>query len=174
MFLGKIKLGDNLVFTVNTHSATTGAATDADSAPSYRVYEDETATPLLTGTLAILDNANTTGFYTESIAVTTGNGFEEGKSYSIYIEATVATVTGTLTHHFETRTNTEAEIYTRLGTPAGASVSADVAAVEAQTDDIGVAGAGLTDVSISKIEGVDATTQLDSAVASSSNRRWGF
>jgi hypothetical protein len=33
---------------------------------------------------------------------------------------------------------------TKIGSPAGASVSADIAAIEAQTDDIGVAGAGLT------------------------------
>lgn len=31
-----------------------------------------------------------------------------------------------------------------LGTPAGASISADIAVIESQTDDIGVAGAGLT------------------------------
>ena len=37
-----------------------------------------------------------------------------------------------------------AAIITTLGTPAGASVSADIAAIEAQTDDIGAAGAGLT------------------------------
>ena len=35
-------------------------------------------------------------------------------------------------------------IITTLGTPAGASISADIAAIEAQTDDIGAAGAGLT------------------------------
>lgn len=34
--------------------------------------------------------------------------------------------------------------FARLGAPAGASVSADIAAIEAQTDDIGTAGAGLT------------------------------
>lgn len=39
-----------------------------------------------------------------------------------------------------------AGIVTTLGTPAGASVSADIAAIEAQTDDIGTAGAGLTAV----------------------------
>ena len=33
-----------------------------------------------------------------------------------------------------------------LGTPAGASLAADIAAIEAQTDDIGAAGAGLTAV----------------------------
>lgn len=37
-------------------------------------------------------------------------------------------------------------INTKLGTPAGASVSVDIAAVKADTDDIGIAGAGLTAV----------------------------
>jgi len=36
--------------------------------------------------------------------------------------------------------------FARLGAPAGASVSVDIAAIEAQTDDIGAAGAGLTAV----------------------------
>lgn len=37
-----------------------------------------------------------------------------------------------------------ADMQPKLGTPAGASISADIAAIEAQTDDIGTAGAGLT------------------------------
>lgn len=36
------------------------------------------------------------------------------------------------------------DVQTKLGTPAGASISADIAAIEGQTDDIGAAGAGLT------------------------------
>lgn len=36
--------------------------------------------------------------------------------------------------------------FARLGAPAGASIAADIAAIEAQTDDIGAAGAGLTAV----------------------------
>lgn len=39
-----------------------------------------------------------------------------------------------------------ADMQLKLGTPAGASISADIAAIEAQTDDIGAAGAGLTDL----------------------------
>lgn len=39
-----------------------------------------------------------------------------------------------------------AAIITTLGTPAGASLSADIAAIEGQTDDIGAAGVGLTAV----------------------------
>lgn len=38
--------------------------------------------------------------------------------------------------------------FARLGAPAGASVSADIAVIEGQTDDIGVAGAGLTAINL--------------------------
>jgi hypothetical protein len=38
--------------------------------------------------------------------------------------------------------------FARLGDPAGASVSADIAAIEGQTDDIGAAGAGLTAIDL--------------------------
>lgn len=82
-------LGNNLIFSICTHDPDTGILTDADSDPTYRVYEDETAAAILTGTMAVLDTGNTTGFYTEQIACTTANGFETGKSYTIYIEATV-------------------------------------------------------------------------------------
>lgn len=96
----EVNLGDNLTFSITTHDPDTGVLTDADAAPSYRVYEDETAVPLLTGTMAILDNVNTTGFYTELIACTAANGFEDRKSYNIYIEATVDGDTGGICYGF--------------------------------------------------------------------------
>ena len=96
-----VKIGDNLVFSITTHDPDTGAITDADSAPTYRVYEDETDTAILTGTMAKLDDANTVGFYTELIECTAGNGFENGKSYTIYIEATVDGDTGGISYGFK-------------------------------------------------------------------------
>jgi hypothetical protein len=45
-----------------------------------------------------------------------------------------------------THTAQSGDSFARLGAPAGASVSADIAAIEGQTDDIGAAGAGLTAV----------------------------
>lgn len=83
---------DSLVFTVATHDPGTGVLTDADAVPTYRVYEDETATPILTGNMAKLDDANTLGFYSESIACTAANGFEDGKTYSIYVSAALSAV----------------------------------------------------------------------------------
>jgi hypothetical protein len=85
----KVDLENNLVFSITTHDPDTGILTDADAVPAYWIYEDETAIAILTGNMAKLDDANTTGFYTELIACTTANGFEVGKTYTIYIEATV-------------------------------------------------------------------------------------
>lgn len=100
-YLGAWPLDAVLVFPANTHSPTTGAAIVADSAPTYRVYEVETTTPILTGTLAALDAANTTGFYTEALTLSAANGFEAGKSYTVYVAATVGGVTGTMNHTFQ-------------------------------------------------------------------------
>jgi len=95
-----VEIGNNLTFSITTHDPDTGILTDADAAPIYRIYEDETAVPILTGTMAALDAINTTGFYTELIACTTANGFEDGRSYTIYIEATVDADTGGISYGF--------------------------------------------------------------------------
>lgn len=114
-------VGNNLTFSVCTHDPDTGILTDAATDPAYRVYEDETATAILTGSMSKLDDANTTGFYTESIACTTGNGFESGKSYTIYIEATVSGNMGGISYGFTATTLEEI---------ADAILSRDVSNVE--------------------------------------------
>lgn len=60
------------------------------------------------------------------------------KVQGVVLTDTCTTLTG---HTAQTGDN-----YARLGAPAGASIAADIAAIEAQTDDIGVAGVGLTDL----------------------------
>jgi hypothetical protein len=96
----QVELGQTLVFSVCTHDPDTGVLTDAAAVPPYRVYEAETAVPILTGDMAKLDDVNTTGFYTEAIACTTANGFEDKKSYTVYIEATVDGETGGIAYGF--------------------------------------------------------------------------
>jgi len=95
-----VLLGNNLTFSICTHDADTGVLTVADAAPAYRVYEDETATAILTGNLALLDAVNTTALYSERIACTTTNGFEVRKSYTIYITAVVDGDTGGIAFGF--------------------------------------------------------------------------
>lgn len=101
MYLGEWQIDDVLTFTVTTHTFATGALTDADGDPAYRVYEDETGTAILIGTMAKLDDANTTGHYSEQITLSAANGFEVGKTYSIYIAATVSSVTGGAVRSFQ-------------------------------------------------------------------------
>lgn len=96
-----VEIGDTLVFSVCTHDPDTGVLTDADSVPTYRIYEDETSTPVLNDVMAKLDDANTTGFYTETITCSIANGFENNKSYTIYIEATVGGDTGGICYGFK-------------------------------------------------------------------------
>lgn len=107
-------IGNNLTFSVTTHDPDTGVLTDADAVPAYRVYEDETGTAILTGSMAKLDDANTTGFYSEQLAVTSGNGFEDGKSYNIYITATVDSDEGGLSYSFNALSATRGAAGTAL------------------------------------------------------------
>jgi len=93
-------LGHPLTFSITTHDPDTGVLTDADAAPAYRVYEDETAVAITNGNMALLDAANTTGFYSEQIVITTAAGYELYKSYNIYIEATVDSDTGGISYGF--------------------------------------------------------------------------
>jgi len=97
----QVDLGDTLVFSVTTHDPDTGVLTDADAVPDYRIYEDETAVAILTGSMATLDAGNTTGFYSEIITCSTANGFEVGKTYTVYIEATVDGDMGGMAYTFK-------------------------------------------------------------------------
>lgn len=58
------------------------------------------------------------------------------KVQGVVLTDTVTTYTG--------NTVQTGDAFARLGAPAGASIAADIAVIESQTDDIGVAGAGLT------------------------------
>ncbi len=107
-YLGSWKIDDALTFYCNTHTASTGAETDGDAAPTYRIYENETATPILTGTMALLDGDNTVGFYSEQITLSAANGFEKGKCYCIRISATVATIAGAWVDTFQIEAEVDA------------------------------------------------------------------
>lgn len=154
MNLGIRNINDYLTFQCNTHAADTGSATDADSAPIYRIYEDETATPLLTGSLAKLDDANTTGFYTERVQLTAANGFEVGKSYTIYIEATVGSITGTMSHTFQvTALNMNEAILEDLLN--GGRLDLLIDAIKAKTDSLTFTQAGHVDANVLKFRSID-------------------
>jgi len=92
-------IDETLVFSVNTRSGTTGEPTDADSVPEYSVFEDETATAILTGTMTKLVGSKD-GFYTEKITTSEANGFETAKTYTILVEVVVGGVHGNISYNF--------------------------------------------------------------------------
>lgn len=105
---------DNVLpITFNLHDSF-GAVSDADSAPSYRVYEMTTSTPILTGTLSTFDASNTDGFYDGSITLSAANGFEVGKTYKLRVQGTVDTVTGADVTLFRVISATENDVPTAL------------------------------------------------------------
>lgn len=101
-YLGDYAIDDALTFYVNSHDPSDGAAIVADSLPTYRIYEDETTTPIATGTMAYLDSGNTTGFYSERItALSAASGYEVGKSYCIRMSVVVSSVTAAAVDTFQ-------------------------------------------------------------------------
>jgi hypothetical protein len=98
-YLGSWKLEDVVAVHVQTSSVTTGAATDGDSVPTWRMYEDATATPVTTGSFATL-NAQT-GFYVAQITLAAAIGYEKGKSYGLRVACTVGAVIGADVHSLQ-------------------------------------------------------------------------
>lgn len=138
-YYGERAIDETLRWTINTSEFDTGNSSDADSDPTYRVYEENTDTPILTGTMALLDDANTVGYYTASITLSAANGFENGKNYSIRIAATVSSVSSAMSHDFivkpaPLRPSTAGR---DLDVAADGSITAAVASVDAAVvDDI--------------------------------------
>jgi len=63
-----------------------GASADADAAPTYAIYEHETTTAIVTGSMTKLGSV--TGFYTEDIDLAIASGFETFHSYQLRISWT--------------------------------------------------------------------------------------
>lgn len=150
----EVAIGDNLTFSITTHDPDTGVLTDADDAPTYRVYEDETAAAILNGAMTVLDDVNTTGFYTEQISCTAANGFEDGKSYTIYIEATVDGDTGGISYGFRAMTpvwSVSSRTLTQSATQVAAAVSGSAISVNSYTT---------WDIDLTDIGDISARTKL--------------
>jgi hypothetical protein len=150
MFIGQWQLDDYLTFTCNTHDPSTGMVVDADSLPTYRIYEDETGTPVTTGEMTKLDDDNMTGLYSERLQLTSALGFEYGKSYTIVITGITDGVSANLIRSFQVE---RAFVYTApLTATSGFIAVADVIA-ELQVDPDNVATIQLTAIS-NVIDGV--------------------
>ncbi len=102
---------------------------------------------------------NTAGYPIVTVKDGTGTGeinTNAGKVVGVELVDVLTTYTG--------NTVQTGDSFARLGLPAGASVSADIAAIEAQTDDIGAAGAGLTAVPWNAAWDAEVQSEVDDAL----------
>jgi hypothetical protein len=88
-----IPLDEVIFFDCITTHPTTGAATDADSTPTFAVYEEATDTDIGVGG-NLTKRASLTGNYRGTFTLSAANGFEVGKWYSIIGSATVNAIAG--------------------------------------------------------------------------------
>jgi len=102
------KIDDLYTFTLSVNGLS--GAVDADSVPSYRVYEDEIGTAILTGSMAKLDDTNTTGYYSKQLTLSAANGLEKGKSYSVIICAVISSNTYCTTEAFQIEAEVDSNV----------------------------------------------------------------
>lgn len=78
-------------FDVCTHAPSTGAVSDADSTPTFDVFEEATDTAILSAQ-SFTKRTSLTGNYRGTFTASAANGFEAGKWYSVIASATVGGV----------------------------------------------------------------------------------
>src|SRR3990167_7139595 len=189
-----ITLGDTFYHFFTTRAFATGVPTQLAGTPVLSVLEENNITPITAGVSVQVDRASVTGLNQATIVATAGNGFEAAKSYAIYIStgtvggvSVVGEVVGEFTIQASAATvklgtpagasiaadlliidNLVDDLESRLGTPSnlgtGATVAANLVDIEAQTDDIGVAGAGLTAVPWNAAWDAQVQSEVDDAL----------
>jgi len=87
----RVPIDEVVHFDVVTHSPTTGAVTDADSTPTFEVFEEATDTDIGVGG-NLTKRTSKTGDYRGTFTASAANGFEAGKWYSVIASATVGAV----------------------------------------------------------------------------------
>ena len=86
-------LGSTIYLFFTTRAFSTGVPTTLSGSPSLAVLEENNATPITSGVSVSVDRASVTGLNQATIVASSGNGFEAGKEYALYISA--GTVGGT-------------------------------------------------------------------------------
>lgn len=124
-----ITLEDTFRHQFTTRAFATGIPTVLAGTPVLSVLEENNATPITAGVTVSVDRASVVGLNEVTVIATAANGYESGKSYAIYISTGTVGGTSVIGEIVGQFTIELAAAFTRLGAPAGASVSADIAGV---------------------------------------------
>lgn len=136
-----ITLEDTFTHGFTTRAFATGIPTVLAATPVLSVLEGANATPITAGVSVSVDRASVVGLNEATIVATAANGYENGKTYSIYISTgTVGgvSVVGEIVGQFT------------IGASAAAvdlaNATDGLGAIKGDTAEIGTAGAGLGDL----------------------------
>ncbi len=87
-----IPLDDVFPFDATTRAP--GGLVDADSTPTWAIYEESTDAAIQSGSMSL--RSGLPGRYRGNVTCSAANGFEVGKWYSVQVAATVNTVSDTI------------------------------------------------------------------------------
>lgn len=136
MFAGDFALGSTLDVKFTTRQFSTGAPFTLAGTPSVAAYPDNSTTEITAGITLTVDFDARTGLNNIRVVATSGNGYATGTSYALVITAGTVNAVSVVGEVVGTFTLERSAAFGRLGAPAGASVSADIAGVQSDTNDI--------------------------------------
>lgn len=135
-YRGDIRLGDTIDIKFTTRRFTTGAPFTLAGSPAVAAYVGNSTTEITAGITLSVDFDSRTGLNNVRVVATSGNGYATGTNVDLVITAGTVdsvSVVGEVVGSFSIENRAA---YLLLGTPAGASVSADLADIEGKVDDL--------------------------------------
>ncbi len=119
-------------FQFNTRTSA-GAPITFAGTPAFEIYEDNSVTQITGAETLTVDHDGATGAHNLRVVGTAANGFESGKSYFCRVSAGTVDGQSVIGETIQQFSIERSSAFIRLGAPAGASMSADVAAIKAET-----------------------------------------
>lgn len=95
------EIGKTLTFNMFTHDPDDGVVSDADQTPFFKIYDSLTGGLVDSGNMTKMGGTDTVGLYSGQTDVSQANGYEEGRLYTVYVEAAVDGVIGAKSYGFE-------------------------------------------------------------------------
>lgn len=136
MYSGDYALGQTVDSKFTTRRFSTGAPFTLAGTPSVAAYPDNSTTEVTAGITLTVDFDSRTGLNNIRVVATSGNGYAAGSTYALVITAGTVDGVSVVGEVVGVFTLERGAAFGRLGAPAGASVSADIAAIQADTDNL--------------------------------------
>jgi len=136
MYIGDFSIGSTIDHYFTTRRFSTGATFTLAGTPAIAAYENNSTTEITAGITLTVDFDSRTGLNQIRIVATGANGYTAGRSYYLVVTAGTVdsvSVVGEVIGSFTLERDTA---FARLGAPAGASISADIASIQTDTDNI--------------------------------------